>query len=63
MSHYKISELSLRQINAVWRSDQFCMLTDGQLASLHKRQQELSEMDKRRARGLFGWMLNTFFND
>lgn len=49
----KISELTPSQIKAVWESEQFCMLTDRQLAALHHRRQYLADIEqwhKRRKR-------------
>jgi len=37
----KIETLTWEQVNAVWRSDEFCMLTDRQLAALHERFEQL----------------------
>ena len=37
----KIETLTWEQVNAVWRSDEFCMLTNSQLAALHKRFEQL----------------------
>ena len=37
----KIETLTWDQVNAVWRSDEFCMLTNSQLAALHKRFEQL----------------------
>lgn len=46
----KISELTPSQIKAVWESEQFCMLTDRQLAALHHRQQYLIALEQWRER-------------
>lgn len=37
----KIDTLTWEQVNAVWRSDEFCMLTNSQLAALHQRFEQL----------------------
>ena len=37
----KIATLSKREVRAVFRSDQFCMLTDEQIYQLYLRQEEL----------------------
>ena len=46
----KISELTPSQIKAVWESEQFCMLTDRQLAALHRRRQHLADIEQWRKR-------------
>lgn len=41
MKCHRISELTATQVDAVFRSDLFCLLTDSQLAALHYRDEQL----------------------
>jgi hypothetical protein len=41
MKPMRISQLSADQVDAVFRSDLFCQLTDGQVAALHHRLEQL----------------------
>lgn len=41
MKPFRISQLNAAQVEAVFKSDRFSLLTDGQLAALHHRSEQL----------------------
>jgi Asp/Glu/hydantoin racemase len=41
MTTHRISQLTATQLDAVFHSDRFCLLTDSQLAALHHRSEQL----------------------
>jgi hypothetical protein len=49
MKAKRISHLTAEQVAAVFKSERFCQLTDGQLAALHHRAEQL-EVQQRHAR-------------
>lgn len=57
MKPFRISQLNAAQVEAVFRSDLFCQLTDSQLVALHHRSEQLQALGhqqriKRRRRRL-----------
>jgi Flp pilus assembly protein TadB len=49
MKAQRISHLTAEQVAAVFKSERFCQLTDGQLAALHQRAEQL-QAQQRQAR-------------
>lgn len=59
MKPIRISQLNAAQVEAVFKSERFCQLTDSQLAALHHRSQQLevqqqSTLQRKRRRH---WMI------
>lgn len=57
MKPFRISQLNAAQVEAVFKSDRFCQLTDSQLVALHHRSEQLQALGhqqriKRRRRRL-----------